>query len=456
MAPPSEHLIIDEIVSRAESMAQQIGETLPGSPKLKITAEAIVQAATTARKKVQQWKGPLSLSRIRFYVLLAAVAWMAGWIYLNHFQSRSITVASPTPDSHLLRARARRSGSKHLRFVECKGSAEGLEQLRQGRADFTVVQGGVDVPTGHPVVGIVRREHVLWFPGPDFPPADGAPRVITLNAGQGSHVLGKIFFEQWGFAEVEWIHEWAEFSTRDDVKVPEADGVFVVVEPADPAVRRGIRKVVRAGFRLQDAVLGAYERHLPYLHRIPVETGYYHARDPIVPTGEVATYAVDNHLVAAPSTTDWQRSEAASIFQMEGEEVSVFHTPGTSIVSDLAALAEGTVNVVVILAALFGAEILLHRRSVQDLNNLTSRISLLQSDKDLAMLDDPVKAREHMRYLDFCCDLLGLLSTLAGYYAQENAALLFNGVTGTIHSRTNELKINIQLKLLQGDRFQRG
>ncbi|MCZ6626526.1 MAG: hypothetical protein O7B35_20190 [Deltaproteobacteria bacterium] len=44
---------------------------------------------------------------------------------------------------------------------------------------------------------------------------------------------------------------------------------------------------------------------------------------------------------------------------------------------------------------------------------------------------------------------MGLISTIARHHGQENAALMFNGLTGSIHSRANALKLNIQLKLLQ-------
>ena len=55
----------------------------------------------------------------------------------------------------------------------------------------------------------------------------------------------------------------------------------------------------------------------------------------------------------------------------------------------------------------------------------------------------------HKFSLQAYSDLLGLISTIAGYYGQENAALMFNGLTGSIHTRANALKLNIQLKLLQ-------
>lgn len=55
----------------------------------------------------------------------------------------------------------------------------------------------------------------------------------------------------------------------------------------------------------------------------------------------------------------------------------------------------------------------------------------------------------HKFSLQAYSDLLDLISTIAGYNGQENAALMFNGLTVSIHTRANALKLNIQLKLLQ-------
>ena len=107
------------------------------------------------------------------------------------------------------------------------------------------------------------------------------------------------------------------------------------------------------------------------------------------------------------------------------------------------------VNFVIIIVALFGLEILFYRHYIHELNSLISRISLLQSERDLHDIEDREKQKPNIFALEACADLLGLISSLAGYYAQENAALMFQGLTGAVHNRANTLKINIQLKILQ-------
>ena len=64
----------------------------------------------------------------------------------------------------------------------------------------------------------------------------------------------------------------------------------------------------------------------------------------------------------------------------------------------------------------------------------------------LAAYDEALASKSF--YLDACADLLGLISTIAGYYGQERSALVFNGMTGIVHTRANTLKLNIRLKLL--------
>ncbi len=54
-----------------------------------------------------------------------------------------------------------------------------------------------------------------------------------------------------------------------------------------------------------------------------------------------------------------------------------------------------------------------------------------------------------MHYLSLVSDLLGLISQISSYYTQENTALVFNSLSDVIHERSNALKLNIQLKLLQ-------
>lgn len=450
---------VDAIAEKARAKARQIADAVPDSGPLQEVCAGIAEAAEKARRRIRRMKGPFSLGRIRLYLVILAAAGLIAWVYSNFLAVREIRIAVPASDSVLLKERALRSGSRHVTFVECRGSTEGKRLVQSGQVDFTVIQGGVEIPNGFDVIGIVRFEHVMYFEREALPPRGTPPRVVTFNPGQGSHLLGRLFFAQWGYPEVEWIHAWSDLSAEGAAPVPEAHAAFVVVDPSDPSTMRGVRALARAGYRLRDPYLGAHQAQLPFLRRKAVPTGYYHVRDPIVPAPEQAdfqTYAVENYLVASPSVTEWQRSETLRGLRMLEEEGDlpshVFHTPGTSVVGDLANMVEATVNLVIILVALFGLEVIFHRKYLHELNTLISRISLLQAEKDLAGLEAEGKVRQHLKYLDVCADLLGLISSIAGHYGKEDASLLFGGLTGTIHTRANQLMINIQLKLLQGRR----
>jgi hypothetical protein len=171
-----------------------------------------------------------------------------------------------------------------------------------------------------------------------------------------------------------------------------------------------------------------------------------------VPDSKIHTYTVDNYLVAGASVTDRQILTAIQAFDFARSDVDLpgnFLTRGSSsIIEDLANVLTGAVNFLIIMVALFGIEILLERRYILELNRLVSCISLLQADLDLIGVRDKKTLASNAFYLDACADLLGLISTIAGYYGQEKAPLVFNGLTGLVHARANNIKINIRLKLL--------
>jgi hypothetical protein len=71
-----------------------------------------------------------------------------------------------------------------------------------------------------------------------------------------------------------------------------------------------------------------------------------------------------------------------------------------------------------------------------------------QSDKDVLGLTSESLRRENLVYLALCSDLLGLISVISSYYAQENPALLYSNLLEIIHQRCDGLKLNIQIKIL--------
>ena len=415
-----------------------------------------MEAARAAHRRITKMKSLVSLPNIRLYVLILAVVTLAWWVYTNYFQPKVVKIAVVRGEYALLRDQADRNNVDNIEFVESDGSPANVELLRLGRADMAVVQGGVQIPGAFTNLGVVRSEHVLFFVRDTLVQKGTPPAVITFGEEQGSHILGKIFFGIWGYPEVEWIHSWREFATSNDYVIPTtAQAIFVVVDPAEPMMRAAVRQVGLAGFRLRDPDIGVYATSRPYLKRIAVDRGYYHLNNPTVPdiiSGSVHTYAVDNYLVAAQSLSEHQLVTALQAFELNPSKVglapTVLHSRGSSVIEDLANLLAVTVNVVVIMIALFGVELLVHRRYIHELNSLVSSISLLQADVDLIGVGDKKTLAAHTLCLDACADLLGLISTIAGYYGQEKAALVFGGLTGSLHARANDIKINIRLKLL--------
>ena len=98
--------------------------------------------------------------------------------------------------------------------------------------------------------------------------------------------------------------------------------------------------------------------------------------------------------------------------------------------------------------AMLGVEVLTYRRRFNELNTLVSLISMHQSDKDVLGLARDHVRRENLLYLSLCSDLLGLISVISGYYAQENPSILYGNLLQIIHQRCDGLKLNIQIKIL--------
>jgi hypothetical protein len=106
------------------------------------------------------------------------------------------------------------------------------------------------------------------------------------------------------------------------------------------------------------------------------------------------------------------------------------------------------VNIVLAFLALLGLEMMTYRKRFHELNSLVSLLSMLQSNKDILGVEDLRARNENLKYLSTVSDLLGLISAVSGYYTQENSSLLFNNLSEVVHQRCDNLKLNIQLKIL--------
>jgi hypothetical protein len=446
-------LSIDRIVATVRKTQRRIEVTLPQESQLHEVAQAVVTAAEVAGERIRKSRSPLSISNMRRYLLLLAVATLVWWIYVNYLQSRVVRVAVTTGDYALLSMQAKKNNAVDVKFIKSRGSPANRELVRSGGADMAVIQAGIELPETFTILGVVRQEHLLYFVREGTAQNDGSPMVLTFSEGQGSHILATTFFELWDYPILQWVHSWDELASKDDYRIPPTvRAIFVVIDPADPAMRQGISRAADSGFKLTDPDIGVFATYRPYLSRIEVQPGYYHLGDPQVPDSKIHTYTVDNYLVAGASVTDRQILTAIQAFDFARSDVDLpgnFLTRGSSsIIEDLANVLTGAVNFLIIMVALFGIEILLERRYILELNRLVSCISLLQADLDLIGVRDKKTLASNAFYLDACADLLGLISTIAGYYGQEKAPLVFNGLTGLVHARANNIKINIRLKLL--------
>ena len=454
--PKETRLRMQRLVDGARKVQQRTSACASPDTAVVELATDVVEAINLAARRIARMRSPLSLPKVRVYLISSAVAALIWWAYANYLQPKVVTVAATTEDIAVLEERVRRNNIPNIEFVMSPGSPDNVVLVEEKAADVAIVQGGIQLSASLTVLGSVHKEHILYFVRDDGPDVT-VPRVITYKEGQGSHSLGEIFFQLWGHETVSWIHSWDQIgSDASHVIASDATAIFIVVDPANPITGNAIRRVSNAGFHLQDPDIGVNATHLPYLNRIDVPPGYYHLTDPSVPgdrAKNLHTYTVDKYMVTSRSLTYAQKTTLRRAFELSsvtrGLPSTFLHTQGTSLMADVDHALAVIVNFVIIIVALFGLEILFYRHYIHELNSLISRISLLQSERDLHDIDDREKQKPNIFALETCSDLLGLISSLAGYYGQENAALMFQGLTGSVHNRANTLKINIQLKLLQ-------
>jgi hypothetical protein len=167
----------------------------------------------------------------------------------------------------------------------------------------------------------------------------------------------------------------------------------------------------------------------------------------------VPTYTVATYLVARRNLTP--RLLAVSKILIDGRPPSITNSSFEPTISETSEVFQGVealmgilINIVLAFLALLGIEMMAYRKRFHELNSLVSLISMHQSSKDVLGVVDMKVRRDNLLYLSLCSDLLGLISSISGYYTQENSSLLFNNLPEIIHQRCDGLKINIQLKIL--------
>jgi hypothetical protein len=165
------------------------------------------------------------------------------------------------------------------------------------------------------------------------------------------------------------------------------------------------------------------------------------------------TYKVPTFLVARRNLTPRLLAVAAHVF--DSEPISIADKEYLPTAANASEMFQGTeaflgiiVNIVLAFLALLGLEMMTYRKRFHELNSLVSLLSMLQSNKDILGVEDLRARNENLKYLSTVSDLLGLISAVSGYYTQENSSLLFNNLSEVVHQRCDNLKLNIQLKIL--------
>ena len=147
-------------------------------------AQRVVTDAEIAGRRIRKSHGWLSLQNIRRYLVAFAVAVFAWWGYTNYLQSRVVRVAVTAGDFAVLSAQVEKNNARDIVFVETPGSPANLEAVRVGEVDMAVAQAGIPLPDDLSILGIVRREHVLYFEREPRTDADVPPVVMTFVRGK--------------------------------------------------------------------------------------------------------------------------------------------------------------------------------------------------------------------------------------------------------------------------------
>ena len=451
-----------QLIEKAKAIEARIVDDLPTESDLHTIAAAVSGLAQRAERKPGKLSQLFSFTAIRWYVVGSGICWMFFWCFFNFVQNQDITVAVTGTETELiLRKASQKPGiGSRIHIVESNGSAHSRDLLGLGEVDMGVIQAGIELDESMMILGIVRHEHILFFVHENhktFPKAGEIPVVLTGAEGQGSHQLGKEFFRAWGSEDPKWEFGWSDFASEENpMELPEGvQAIFVVIDPVDARMQPGIKRAAKEGFVMHDSFIGAFESKHPYLHRVTHDRGFFRRAQPDVPDRDIGGYLVDNYLVASDSVSEQQILWARQAFELEGDQgrlMTDYLSSGRStMIEDAANFTTIPINIVIIIAALFGVEILTERRYLHELNGLISRLSLLQADHDLYGWRTGETIGHNARYLDACSDLLSMISTVAAFYGEKRSAMAFDGMTNMLDSRANDLKINIGLKLIQGN-----
>lgn len=447
-------LQIDPVISRANEISSYVQQELPTHGGINRVAAGVVVAAEEAKRVASVLRKPWGLHRLPVVFLAIALLVFSVWIYSQFFYVSTLRIAVPEADAVELQKKVSTSSRIKYEQVVTLGSRENIDLLMQHEADVAFVQGGIPLPPGLPRLRNPGTEVVLYFVREGINHPRGVRRIMTSEEGQGSHTVAKAFVEFWQIADqVEFSFEWRAFQQDESYSIPDSlDAVFVVKDIAAHETLYAVERLSAAGFRLTSPELGAHAKTLDYLQTTEIPAGFL-GQDPLTPRQAVTTYSVATFLVARSDLTPRLLAAAAHLMDRDANTFTVRgFEPTLGDASEVLQGMEAFFGLLIYIGLAFftimGLEVISYRRRFNELNTLVSLISIHQSDKDVLGLNYDDRRRDNLMYLSSCSDLLGLISVISGYYAQENPSLLYSNLLDIIQRRCDGLKLNIQIKIL--------
>ncbi len=435
----------------AERQLARIETDLPNDRGLAEVARLTLEAVDQADGLIRRLRRVITLHHLPVAFLTVAVVGVAMWVWFSFFHTATLRLALPDRDAVALRAKLVDNPRLHIEPVVTSGSRESLDKLLEGSVDLAFVQGGFPVPSGLLRREVSSRELVLLFvrSGRRYP--DDVHIIVTSLEGQGSHAVLTQLAPSMRLHDPVIRFTWPEISSgtapADDV-----DAVFVVKDPSDELTLKATSVLTRAGFALTPPAIGARAMRFDFLEPAVIAANWFDT----APSSPVETLAVKTSIVARAGLTPRLLGQAAALSDDDNHTFAAAAVlPSTEMTSEALQGVDAFVGILVNIALAFlgllGLESFRWRRPFHELNALVSRLSLLQSQTDMLDIDDVTLRRHNRLVLGMVSDQLGLISSLASFYTQENAALLLNSISELVHERCNALKINIQLKILQSN-----
>ncbi|HAN97557.1 MAG TPA: hypothetical protein DCQ98_09090 [Planctomycetaceae bacterium] len=444
-------LRIGPVVRRAEEIDQGVAEQLPGHSGLRRAAQGVARAAHEAERVSRDVRKLFGMHRLPVWFLLGAILLFGVWFYSEFLHVTKLSLALPDRDAVLLRSRLQRGHLLAVRQVEVPGSREAAEQVIAGRIDLAFVQGGIPIPPSLQRLELPRSEWAICLLREGRRLAD-VRRLLTSSEREGSHSVAIDWFRTSGLPIPEFVHDWSRL-TDDGYELPsDVDGVFVVKDlGADETLAR-LERLEREGFRPTSLPVGARGLTLDYLVPSQIPRGYLRV-DPPLPAEALETPQIRTYLVARAGLTPKLLASAAHLLdsdvaRIEDGSFELDVSTTSEMLQGIEAFLGIFVYIGLAFLTLLGLEVMTYRRRFNELNTLVSLISMHQSNKDVLGVEDPALRQNNLTYLGTCSDLLGLIGVIAGYYAQENGSLLFNGLLTVVVERADALRLNIQLKIL--------